>query len=104
MVRYDDNPDGKLDVAEFAELIRDLEAGVVRRGDGDVPAAMAAFHPADIPPRVLEAFRYFDGNNSGFLDYRELRNALQHYGEASIGGHPEGSRVSAAAEESPGGD
>ena len=28
--RYDDTPDGKLDLAEFTELIRDIEAGVVR--------------------------------------------------------------------------
>ena len=33
-----------------------------------------------IPPRVLDTFAYFDGNRSGYLDYRELRNALRYYG------------------------
>jgi len=32
VVRYDDRPDGKLDVGEFAELVRDIEAGVIRSG------------------------------------------------------------------------
>jgi len=33
-----------------------------------------------VPPRVLATFEHFDRNRSGFLDYRELREALRHYG------------------------
>ena len=32
VARYDDYPDGKLDVAEFSEIIRDIESGVLRSG------------------------------------------------------------------------
>ena len=33
-------------------------------------------YPSSMPPRVVDAFRYFDRNGSGYLDYRELRDAL----------------------------
>ena len=33
-----------------------------------------------VPARVVAAFEHFDRDISGFLDYRELRDALQHYG------------------------
>ena len=77
VMRYDDKPDGKLDIKEWAELITDLESGAIRANDG-------------IPPRVVKAFRYFDQNGSGFLDYRELRNALKYMGfDLSSGGAKE---------------
>ena len=34
----------------------------------------------DVDPSIVATFNYFDANGSGFLDYRELRNALHHYG------------------------
>ena len=45
--KYDDNPDGKLELAEFAELVRDVQAGTIRTEErppaalrfGDTPAA-----------------------------------------------------------------
>ena len=64
--RYDETPDGRLDLNEFAQLVRDLEAGVVRSDA--------------VPPKVARTFYHFDANKSGFLGYRELRNALRHYG------------------------
>ena len=32
-----------------------------------------------VPEDVQDAFDYFDDNKSGFLDYVQLHNALQHY-------------------------
>ena len=40
----------------------------------------AAWHAGNVPPRVLDAFRYGDRNNSGYLDARELRDVLGYYG------------------------
>ena len=104
--RYDSNPDGRLDVGEFAALIRDLEQSTHHHhqghghggygydphaaparpgiysgaglGGGGAPLADAYAGP--VPPRVLATFEHFDRNRSGFLDYRELREALRHYG------------------------
>jgi hypothetical protein len=97
--RYDDTPDGKLDLAEFTELIRDVEAGVVRsRGrDHAYPACMQVLttalaplspqvrspgrdHAYPVPARVSAAFDAFDADQSGYIDHRELRAALRHYG------------------------
>ena len=76
--RYDDQPDGRLEIAEFAELVRDLEQGVLR-----APGA-AARSPygggQQVPARVAAAFEECDVNRSGYLDYGELRPALQRYG------------------------
>ena len=45
---------------------------------------------AGIPQRVANAFNFFDRNGSGFLDYRELKTALQHLGiDLSSGGSSE---------------
>ena len=33
-----------------------------------------------MPARISASFAYHDRNHSGFLDYRELRAALRHYG------------------------
>ena len=75
--RYDDRPDGKLEVSEFVELVRDIEAGVVRKEGLRSPYT----DPATLPPaRVAAAFDAYDVNRSGFMDFRELRGALRHYG------------------------
>jgi len=49
--RYDDTPDGKLDLAEFTELIRDVQAGVVRSQGRDhaYPACMLVLTTAPAP-------------------------------------------------------
>ena len=75
--RYDDRPDGKLELTEFSELVRDLETGVVRK-EGARDPYDTGHH--SVPARVSAAFDYFDANRSGFLDYRELRDALRYYG------------------------
>ena len=79
VMRYDDNPDGKLDVRDFAALIADLESGVIRESP-----------TANIPQHVLNAFLYFDKNRTGYLDYRELKKALNYLGiNLSAGGAKE---------------
>lgn len=46
--RYDDNPDGKLDLAEFEKLIQDIDAGAVKSA-APAPAPAAAPKPAPAP-------------------------------------------------------
>ena len=58
---YDDKPDGKLDLSEFAQTVRDLSA-------------------ADEAPKVKQTFARFDANDSGYLEIQELRKALEHHG------------------------
>ncbi|KOO30116.1 calmodulin-like 5 [Chrysochromulina tobinii] len=58
---YDDKPDGKLDLSEFAQSVRDLSA-------------------ADEAPKVKQTFARFDANDSGYLEIQELRKALEHHG------------------------
>jgi Ca2+-binding EF-hand superfamily protein len=58
---YDDKPDGKLDLSEFAQTVRDLSA-------------------ADEAPKVKQTFARFDTNDSGYLEIQELRKALEHHG------------------------
>ena len=87
--RYDDHPDGRLDLMEFDRLVGDirrmmqnaqpspggrlvLASGGGRKGD---PSSYAR-----VDSNVRGAFEYFDRNRSGFLDYRELRSALQYMG------------------------
>ena len=77
--RYDDRPDGKLEVAEFAELVRDLEQGVVRSSHNAASRSPYGGGP-NVPARVAAAFEEHDANRSGFLDYGELRGALRRYG------------------------
>ena len=79
---YDDNPDGKLDLDEFAELVRDIEAGVAKYVEPARPASVGAPPPGRgrVASRISAAFNYYDRNGSGRLDYRELRPALRHYG------------------------
>ncbi len=70
--RYDKTPKGKLDLQEFTELVRDIESGVIR-SQGRGPAF-------PVSARVSAAFDAFDVDHSGFIEYRELRAALRHYG------------------------
>ena len=64
----------QLDIDEFNSLIQDLHKGVVRAN------AAPSYDYEKLPPRVRTAFKKFDTNRSGFLDYRELRKALRTYG------------------------
>ena len=74
LAAYDDHPDGRLDVTEFYRLAQDLTQGVVRA------AAAPTYDYEQLPARVRETFAEFDTNRSGFLDYREVRQALRAYG------------------------
>jgi len=58
---YDDKPNGKLDLSEFGQTVRDLSA-------------------ADEAPKVKQTFARFDANDSGYLEIQELRKALEHHG------------------------
>ena len=79
--RNDDRPDGKLELAEFNELIKDLQQGVIR----SETASRSPYAP-NVPARVATAFEEHDANRSGFIDYVELRGALRRYGiDASEG-------------------
>ena len=71
---YDDHPNGKLDIAEFARLVKDLQNGLLRAN------AAPSYDYQQLPERTRHAFRKFDSNRSGYLDYRELRGALKAYG------------------------
>ena len=72
---YDDHPDGKLDLIEFARLASDVEER------GGVAARPEVLPPMDmVPPRVRAAFELFDEDYSGFIEAPELRRALRHYG------------------------
>jgi len=54
---YDDNPDGKLDRVEFAQLVRDLEGGTLRR-EGRVSTASGTPYGG--------SRRYYDGTPSRY--------------------------------------
>ena len=58
---YDEKPDGKMDLSEFAQVVRDLSA-------------------ADEASKVKLTFSRFDVNDSGYLEIQELRKALEHHG------------------------
>ena len=49
-------------------------------GDGDDDDARTHRGGSEVVAQVALTFDYFDANKSGFLGYRELRNALRHYG------------------------
>ena len=92
---YDERPDGRMDLDEFHRLCQDLEAGHIRA------AAAPAYDPSVMPARVKEAFYRFDTNGDGYIDRRELRGALRHYGlDANAAG---AGRVLAAYDKRPDG-
>jgi len=75
--KYDDQPDGKMQMHEFISLVRDIEAGVMRHkqhaeqtGDGG----------KGTQEQLENIFRAFDADKNGGLDYKELKQALQFYG------------------------
>ena len=76
--RFDDYPDGKLDL---------LEPRAPRRRGAPLLGLVVRRRRRGGAPRVRAAFEYYDRNRSGYLDYRELRDALRHMGlDATYGG------------------
>ena len=63
------------DAKRLARAARERESAAAGGGGGKAPAK-APSPRAD----VRAAFERYDRNRSGFLDYRELRNALEHMG------------------------
>jgi Ca2+-binding EF-hand superfamily protein len=49
---YDDNPDGKMDMQEFAKLIGDLQAGTVRPLCGPDEVDVVVIIPEGLPPKT----------------------------------------------------
>lgn len=80
LLQYDSHPDGRVDLDEFAALVQHLErVGTTNHSQPPLshpPVAVAA----EPSPTILGAFRKFDLNSSGYLEYDELRMALAHYG------------------------
>ena len=74
---YDDHPDGKLDLIEFAKLCEDVE---LRGGVAADTSATFGRLEGNIPPKVKAAFELFDEDGNGFIEAPELRRALRHYG------------------------
>jgi Ca2+-binding EF-hand superfamily protein len=93
--RYDDTPDGRLDLNEFAELVRDLEAGVIRSPVAPLGGVTAGWTPPDerssasplvpmphdspaVSSHVRQAFARFQQN--GLISKPDLVAALSQYG------------------------
>ena len=95
LAAYDDQPTGKLSLIEFHRLVTDLRQGMIRAN------AAPAYDYERLPARVRSAFAAFDTNRSGYLTYRELRNALRAAGlDASAKG---AMRILAAYDRNPDG-
>ena len=78
---YDQDGNGLLDVYEFAGLAEKLGLSMGRPSMGGGGAMVPAQrYGGQLDQRVVAAFRQFDRNGSGQLDYRELRNALNALG------------------------
>ena len=85
MVAYDDRPDGKMDIGEFRKLVDDLG---VKFGGTTTTTTYLSSGTTTVrnssrslnTDTVGASFAHYDTNNSGFLDYQELRNALSHMG------------------------
>ena len=81
MHRYDRNGNGLLELAEFMQLASELgglQASGPGQYSGEQPAGRGQRGWSDSDVRA--AFRRFDANNSGKLDYKELRAALRGLG------------------------
>ena len=74
---YDTNGSGLLDLHEFASLAERLGLSSQPMQPSRLPAPQ---HGAPLDSRVAAAFRRFDRNGSGSLDYRELRGAMGELG------------------------
>ena len=74
LAAYDERPDGKMDIGEFRKLAHDME------GNTTSATTTSASGRVTYSDAVTAAFRHFDKNDSGFLDYNELRGALSHMG------------------------
>jgi hypothetical protein len=57
LARYDDTPDGQMDLSEFAELVRDLDEGMLRSSQNAAAAAAAATAAAKLRESELAARR-----------------------------------------------
>ena len=81
---YDDKPSGTLDLIEFDRLVRAIELlpGHVRSASSSRTPSRAQPPAAGKKPKssASATFARFDVNDSGYLDYTELRAALGHYG------------------------
>ena len=82
IAKYDDQPDGKVQLVEFAALVADIEEGVLRTGVGADSAVDKddAITVGSVPAHVKATFKAFDADKSGGLNYTELRKALKFYG------------------------
>ena len=79
--RYDRNGNGLLELAEFMQLAAELgglQASGPGQYSGEQPPGRGQRGWSDSDVRA--AFRRFDANNSGKLDYKELRAALRGLG------------------------
>ena len=74
---YDTNGSGLLDLHEFASLAERLGLSSQPMPPSRLPTPQ---HGAPLDSRVAAAFRRFDRNGSGSLDYRELRGAMGELG------------------------
>ena len=63
-----------MDIGEFRKLAHDME------GNTTSATTTSASGRVTYSDAVTAAFRHFDKNDSGFLDYNELRGALSHMG------------------------
>ena len=103
IAKYDDHPDGRMQLGEFAELVANMEHGMVRLAPPSAdstsqtspaaaplvtPAAVPAAHGMvesdserdNVPFRIKMTFDKFDVDGNGVFDYKELRNALKAMG------------------------
>jgi Ca2+-binding EF-hand superfamily protein len=69
MKAYDDSQDGKLQLREFAMLIRDVDSKTLTGTPSNT----------QIPQEVLDTFNEFDKNKTGWLHYVQLRKALMTF-------------------------
>lgn len=80
--KYDDQPDGRIEMVEFAALVSDIEIGMLRTeaGNRDSVEEDMAITIGSVPAHIKAAFKAFDADKSGGLNYKELRSALKFYG------------------------
>lgn len=80
LAAYDDRPDGRLDLVEFSQLVRDAESGALLSKPLKATSVVQQHYVGAVPRRITAAFEVYDRDGSGYLDARELRAALRHLG------------------------